>query len=94
MLELPIQPLLDGTPWPSAAFGSSNQRFAVAASEYPTWTEAPSIATFLDDAWRPLSARALRGFIARAEIGGLRFPIGFLDKLRIARDNAGKQPDG
>jgi DNA (cytosine-5)-methyltransferase 1 len=86
MLELPVRALEKDRPWPTAAFGSKDGWFAVDASEFPVRLPSPSIETFRDDSWKPLSARALRGFIARAEKGGLRFPGGFLDALRVARD--------
>jgi DNA (cytosine-5)-methyltransferase 1 len=88
VLDLPLQAFTKGAPWPRAAFGSTDGWFAVDASEYPVRTSPPSIETYRDDSWKPLSARALRGFIARAEEGGLRFPDGFLDALRAAREAA------
>lgn len=70
--------------WPSAARGASGRRFRINASEFPHDATDRSILDFLDDGWRPLSARALSGFIGRAETGSLRFPAGFLDRLRGA----------
>lgn len=88
MLDWPIRPMKRGDPWPSAAFGNSGLRYAVEVSEFPSRAQVPSIEAFRDSRWKPLSARALRGFITRAEEGGLRFPHGFLDALRVARDAA------
>jgi DNA (cytosine-5)-methyltransferase 1 len=84
ILDLPVSPLRRGEPWPSAAFGDEGKRFAVKASEFPIAKDRPSIATFRDESWTPLSARALRGFIARAKEGGLRFPDGFIPALETA----------
>jgi DNA (cytosine-5)-methyltransferase 1 len=88
VLHLPVRALKSGTPWPTAAFGSKDGWFAVDASEFPVRIPPPSIEAYRDDSWKPLSARALSGFIARAEKGGLRFPADFLDALRVARDAA------
>jgi DNA (cytosine-5)-methyltransferase 1 len=81
ILDLPVRPLDEAPPWPSAAHGKAGERFAVEASEYPIRAQTPSIEEFRDDRWKPLSARALRGFITRAREGGLRFPSGFLSAL-------------
>lgn len=84
MLDLPTTSLEEAPPWPTAAYGRAGERFSVKASEYPIHLQAPSIEEFRDDRWKPMSARALRGFIARAKEGGLRFPEGFLPALENA----------
>jgi DNA (cytosine-5)-methyltransferase 1 len=91
ILDLPVRALGRGEPWPSAAFGAEGKRFALEASEFPIATERPSIATFRDESWAPLSARALRGFITRAKEGGLRFPDGFIPALERALSRAGEK---
>lgn len=75
--------------WPNAAYGEKGKRTKVLASERPANVQAASITQFRDANWKPLSGRALRGFIARAEQGGLSFPKGFLDALREACAAAG-----
>lgn len=84
MLALPTRQLSAESAWPDAAYGNSNGHFAVEASERPSNVAAPSIETFRDISWKPLSARALRGYLSRAHEGGLRFPEGFLNALEDA----------
>ncbi|MDB5690973.1 MAG: Cytosine-specific methyltransferase [Alphaproteobacteria bacterium] len=84
MLQLPVRPLEKGKSWPTAAFGSKNGWFAIDASEFPVRMPPPSIEAYRDETWKPLSARALRGFISRAKKGGLRFPDGFITALERA----------
>lgn len=89
VLDLPVRSLELGAPWPTAACGKRGERFAVEASEYPIREQAPSIEDFRDQHWKPLSARALRGFLNRAKAGGLRFPEGFLGRLEAALNSCG-----
>ncbi|MFN3727370.1 MAG: DNA cytosine methyltransferase [Allosphingosinicella sp.] len=84
MLDLPSRPLAEGSSWPAAAYGSESGPVGVEASEFPICEPPPSIEAFRDENWRPLSARALRGFIHRAKEGKLRFPKGFLAALEDA----------
>lgn len=89
MLTLRTRPLSAEAAWPDAAYGNSTGHFVVEASERPSNVIAPSIETFRDATWKPLSARALRGYLGRAREGGLRFPDGFLDAIEkaLARQN-------
>jgi DNA (cytosine-5)-methyltransferase 1 len=84
MLDFATRPLTSGDSWPNAAYGGKGERVAVDASEFPVREEVLSIETFRDPNWAPLSSRALRGFLSRAKIGGLRFPDGFLPALENA----------
>lgn len=88
MLPIPTREFSRGGSWPQAAFGKSGKTFKVEASEYPVHMKAQSISALRDASWKPLSHRALSGFIARAESGTLRFPEGFLRALHSARDAA------
>jgi len=81
MLALPTRSLSAEATWPDAAYGNREGHFAVDASERPSDVAMSSIETFRDASWKPLSARALRGYLSRAREGGLRFPAGFLDAL-------------
>jgi DNA (cytosine-5)-methyltransferase 1 len=75
------EPLLAGEPWPPSAWGKDGARFRSRASENPSASTVPSLAAFARRPWRPLSQRALAGFIARARASTLRYPAGFLDAL-------------
>jgi DNA (cytosine-5)-methyltransferase 1 len=76
--------LLVGEKWPNAAWNVGEGRMAVSANDKPLHLDRESIATFRDDRWTRLSARALDGFIQRADQGNLRMPTGFLEALRRA----------
>lgn len=67
-----------GDRWPRAAWGAAGQAFASRASDSPVWHDRPSLEEFLEFPTKPLSARACRGFLNRAEKGNLRFVEGFL----------------
>lgn len=75
------EPLLAGEPWPSSAWGKEGGRFRSHAKENPSGSSAPSLAAFARRPWRPLSQRALSGFITRARSSHLRYPPGFLEAL-------------
>jgi DNA (cytosine-5)-methyltransferase 1 len=74
--------------WPNAAFGSAKFRKKMVVTERPLALRPPPLEQFRDANWKPLSFRALNGFINRAEEGGLSFPPNFLDQLRTAREHA------
>lgn len=71
--------------WPSAAWNAGQGRIGIKASDRPVAIACPSISAYRDRTWKPLSDRALNGFIKRAVEGGLRMPTGFLDALGAAR---------
>ena len=87
LLPLSVSEMESGSSWPKAAFGGKGKVFAVKASDWPVHDHAPSISELRDTSWKPLSFRALNGFISRAESGSLRFPAGFLEKLKEARES-------
>jgi DNA (cytosine-5)-methyltransferase 1 len=74
--------LQHGEPWPSAAWGDSGGRFRSRATQNPLGSDSPSLNSFAVRPWKPLSTRALRGFVSRADSSRLKFPPGFLDALR------------
>lgn len=76
------QPLLESAPWPKAAWGESGRRHKSEVSERPLDMGIPSLDSFVELEWMPLSKRATEGFVARASEGNLRFPEGFLTALR------------
>lgn len=68
--------------WPSAARGGpTGGRHRIEIGALPFWHDRPPIAAFIGDA-EPLSPRATRGFLARAERGRMNFAPGFLDAVR------------
>lgn len=71
----------NGGPWPTAAYNVGGGRHAAKASEYPIDSARPSIDCFRDAGWTPLSLRATTGFTRRAREGGLKMPLGFLERL-------------
>jgi DNA (cytosine-5)-methyltransferase 1 len=81
--QLRETPLADGARvWPKAARGGpAVGRSRVEIGTLPFWRDRPAIASYLGDA-DPLSARATRGFLARAERGRMNFAPGFLDAVR------------
>jgi DNA (cytosine-5)-methyltransferase 1 len=83
-LDLETCALNAGDRWPSAAFNIGGGRVAIRASDKPVRLPKDSIAEFRDSNWTPLSDRALNGFLKRAVEGGLRFPFGFIDAIRLA----------
>lgn len=72
----------DGTgAWPDAAWGGNGRVRVSSASSWPGATALPSLSAFLKHKTKPLSARATRGFLARARSSGLNFEDGFLDDV-------------
>lgn len=69
--------------WPRAACFDGAKRHAVEISDFPVWRERKPLHQFLHFPGTPLSARATKGFLSRAEVSSLRFPEGFLDRLRV-----------
>jgi DNA (cytosine-5)-methyltransferase 1 len=59
---------------------------AVEASAYPLKYRPESIVTFLKYPVKPLTVRAVRGFLKRASTGTLRWPDGFLERLSAYAD--------
>ncbi|OAH27773.1 DNA methyltransferase [Methylorubrum populi] len=70
------------TAWPQAASGGpGGGRMRVAAGPLPFWRPRGGLETYLRDA-EPLSARATRGFLARAARGRMNFVPGFIEAVR------------
>jgi DNA (cytosine-5)-methyltransferase 1 len=68
--------------WPRAARFDGKNRHEVEINSFPQWQPRPPLAQFLIFPGKPLSARATTGFLSRTERANLRFPEGFLDRLR------------
>jgi DNA (cytosine-5)-methyltransferase 1 len=81
-LGFSVTSLRDHRAWPSAAWNVGEGRQSVDASEWPVrWRYRP-LESVLGTELAPLSAKATRGFLSRADVATLRFPEGFLDALR------------
>jgi hypothetical protein len=65
--------LLPESRWPLAARFDGQNRWRVEISSFPVWLKREPLASFLQHAGNPLSVRATRGFLARADSSSLRF---------------------
>ncbi len=83
-----IQVLRTDRPMPKSAFGSVEGRYEVATSTHVEVLSHQRIAEFLREPLKPLSARALAGYIHRATTGHKKFPAGFLEALVIQAEAA------
>lgn len=69
--------------WPAAAWGDPDGTYTLDISGWPERPQGElDLAGFLRYPSRPLSERAARGFLSRAERSTLRFPPGLLEALR------------
>jgi DNA (cytosine-5)-methyltransferase 1 len=76
--------------WPKAAWGDPDGAQALGVSAWPQRPQEDlDLGGFLRYPTRPLSERAARGFLSRAERSSLRFPPGFLEALRTHLDGYG-----
>ncbi|MBT9558242.1 MAG: DNA (cytosine-5-)-methyltransferase [Myxococcales bacterium] len=76
------EPHTSGSRWPTAAWGQGNDVRRANVTPFPAWAGQPTLSSFLLDPLKPLSQKALSGFLSRAERGSLRFKEGFLDNIR------------
>ena len=74
-------PLDPSRPMPHAAFGSREGRFRAASSTHVRSQSHEPIASFLLEPLKPLSVRALTGYLHRATTGHKKLPSGFLQAL-------------
>lgn len=65
--------------WPNAAFGEKGKVWRVDGAYGPF--DRASLASFLKYPVKPLSNRAVVGFIGRAQKGNLKYPDGFIEAL-------------
>jgi DNA (cytosine-5)-methyltransferase 1 len=68
--------------WPHAARFDGETRYRVDASPFPLRRERSHLHRFLEHAGKPLSVRATRGFLRRADSSTLRFVTGFKERVR------------
>ncbi|MGH9029791.1 MAG: DNA cytosine methyltransferase, partial [Acidimicrobiales bacterium] len=67
-----------GDRWPRAAWGKDDKVHQVQIGPWPEQMRYEHLEDFLEQDLRPLSDRALLGFLRRAERSSLRFPAGLL----------------
>ena len=79
--EESLSPLDVKRAWPDAATIRNGKRFKVDTSQYVAVASHVPIVDFLNDPLKPLSTKALRGYISRAREGTKKFPVGFLENL-------------
>lgn len=71
-----------GAKWPVAAHGFDGQAWGVEASMWPTSSSYIHLHDLVDfEMANPLSERASKGFLSRAQASSLRFVDGFLDDV-------------
>jgi len=63
--------------WPRAAFSENGDAWAVELSTWPVSKPAPSLPEFLEFPTKPLSQRAMEGFLSRLSRGSLKRPASF-----------------
>jgi DNA (cytosine-5)-methyltransferase 1 len=71
---------LSGGSWPSAAWSVDGDRYTADVTSYPLRAHR-GLEGFLAHNPRPLSKRAIDGFLSRVRRGGLWYPDGFLEML-------------
>jgi DNA (cytosine-5)-methyltransferase 1 len=74
--------LQSGDSWPIAAWGAEGKAHSVPLSMWPRRARRQHLQDFLRFPTTPLSERATRGFLSRAEEGSLNFQPGFLKAIR------------
>lgn len=85
--ELPIAPMPRRGSVPPAAYGGPSTAWtAVAASTHVQRSRHDRLGEFLIRDRKPLSARALRGYIRRAEEGRKYLPASFIGALKVQLD--------
>jgi DNA (cytosine-5)-methyltransferase 1 len=81
--DFETSPFRLGRAWPTAAWNVGSGRVCVAASEWPVRRQYRPLESILGESLMPLSAKATRGFLSRAQIAKLRFPDGFIEAVRL-----------
>jgi len=76
-----LSPLNAKRAWPPAAYGDLTSRSAVAISTHVEVACHTPIMEFLAEPLKPLSKRALTGYVHRARTGTKTFPCGFIEAL-------------
>ncbi|HJL01395.1 MAG TPA: DNA (cytosine-5-)-methyltransferase [Polyangiaceae bacterium LLY-WYZ-15_(1-7)] len=82
-----VRRVVEGKSWPTNAWSEGGERWTAEMSEWPKRFRRPSLTEFLRHEPKPLSERATRGFLRRAENSSLRFVEGFLPAVRRHLDS-------
>jgi DNA (cytosine-5)-methyltransferase 1 len=80
-VEPEVVPMQPGSSWVTAGFNVDGVRMGCRAGVHVGPRRTPALLDVIKDELRPLSTRAIRGFLSRAKEGGLRFPPGFLHQI-------------
>ena len=75
-----------GIKWPDAAWSIGGRRHRSEVSDSPLGIAGPGLDGFIAEPMKPLSRKAVEGFLSRARAGNLRYPEGFLSSLQSYRD--------
>jgi DNA (cytosine-5)-methyltransferase 1 len=78
-----FSPLEERKAWPDSAAGFNGRRYRVTSSTHVEVAAHTPIAEFLNDPLKPLSTRALMGYLSRARAGTKVLPAEFLEALEI-----------
>lgn len=81
-------PLIDGKPFPNAAWGKPGARFVSSATDHPQVVATTHLADFLQFPSKPLSDRALLGFWRRLSASTLRRDSNFFADLSSLAERA------
>lgn len=85
----PMMPLRTERPMPRAAFGARGKWFSVGVGTHVQHQSHTPIMDFLVDPLKPLSDKALSGYVARASSSTRRIPDRFLRDLRAELTSRG-----
>jgi DNA (cytosine-5)-methyltransferase 1 len=75
-------PIRTGKGWERAGWNVGSGRYATTISSFPFEPSRAPLEQWLRHPLKPLSLRAVSGFLARTEKSTLRFPPGFIETLR------------
>ena len=75
-----------GVKWPDAAWSIGGRRYRSDVSDSPLGIRGAGLDGFIAEPMKPLSRKAVEGFLSRARAGNLRYPEGFLSALQSYRD--------
>ena len=74
--------MADNARWTKAGWNVGQGKYCIDASAFPIKPRKIDLESWLKYPLKPLSSKASKGFLSRAERAKLRFPEGFLDAVR------------